>query len=321
MRVPLPAAMMTTSTALLPSFMSRSRCLLAAWFRIISLLAVGSAFALLQACSAVKLGYNNAPDLVYWWLDSYADLGEAQSLKAREDLARLHQWHRTSELPKIAELLQKAGGLAQSATTPEQVCSLFADVRARFDATLARAEPANVALAMGLSAAQVGHIEAKFAKSNVEWREDWINGTPAKREARRLKAMVERSEQFYGSLDDRQVGILRDAIAQSDFNPQVSFTERLRRQQDLLQTLRQTSNLAGLAPLSVADATSALRAYLERSVNSPIPAYRAYLDKAIADNCRTVATLHNGASAEQRERAVRRITAYARDARELAAQH
>ena len=62
---------------------------------------------LFTACSAIKIGYNNAPELAYWWLDGYADFSEVQTLKAREELARLHQWHRTTELPRLAELLQK----------------------------------------------------------------------------------------------------------------------------------------------------------------------------------------------------------------------
>ena len=275
---------------------------------------------LLQSCSAIKLGYNNAPDLVYWWLDGYADLTEAQSLKLREELARLQLWHRGAELPKIAELLQKTQQLAAVNTTPEQVCGLFAQARLRMDAVIAQAEPAAVALAMGLSATQLSHLDNKFAKTNAAWRDDWIAGNPARRQAKRLKVAVERSEQFYGNLEERQVAVLRDFIASSDFDAEFSYTERLRRQQDLLQTLRLTSALSGEARPGVPQATAAVHAYLERSVHSPNLAYRAYLDQEIRDNCKAFAQLHNGTTPTQRERALRRLAAYERDARELAAQ-
>ena len=299
--------------------MSSSRRLLVYWSRIISLLATLAALSLLQACSAIKLAYNNAPELGYWWIDGYADLGEAQSLQVREELARLQRWHRGTELPKIADLLRKTQPLATADTTPEQVCSLFTEMRARFDAVVAQAEPAAVSLAMGLSAGQLAHIETKSSKTNTEWRSEWAAGSLAERQAKRLKAAVERSEQFYGTLEERQLAVLRDAIAQSDFDPQLSYTERLRRQQDLQQTLRQVSGAAGNPKPSVAQATAALRAYLERSVNSPNPAYRAYSDKAIQESCRTFAQLHNSATTEQRVRAARRVAAYERDARELSA--
>lgn len=274
----------------------------------------------LQACSAIKLGYNNAPDLVYWWLDGYSDLTELQSLKVRDDLPRLQQWHRTTELPKIAELLQTAQQIAPSNTSGDQVCSLFVDVRARIDAVIGQAEPAAVTLAMGLSTAQLGRIEAKFARTNAEWRDEWMAGNPVKRQAKRLKVAVERGEQLYGNLEERQIAVLRDFIARSDFDPQFSYAERLRRQQDLLQTLRITGALTGEPRPSVPQATAALHAYLDRAVHSPNPAYRAYLDKEIRDNCKAFAELHNTTTPAQRERAVRRLAAYERDARELASQ-
>ncbi|MEO6625758.1 MAG: DUF6279 family lipoprotein [Burkholderiaceae bacterium] len=290
------------------------------WKRIIGLLGVLSALLLLPGCSAVKLAYNNLPELGYWWVDGYADLGEAQSLRVREDLGRLQRWHRTAELPRIAELLQKMQRLAPNDATTEQVCALFADVRTRFDASTAQAEPAAVSLAMSLSAPQLAHMEGKYAKANVEWRDEWGKGTDTDRQARRLKASIERSEQFYGTLEERQIAVLRNAIARSDFDPQLSYTERLRRQQDLLQTLRAISSASPTPRPSAAQATGALRAYLDRSFNSPNPSYRAYAERAIQDSCRMVAEVHNATSPEQRERAARRLAAYERDARELAVQ-
>ena len=303
------------------SFLGRPGERLDNWSRIIGLLAILLALCLLQGCSAVKLGYNNAPYLAYWWLDGYADLSETQSRKLREDLTGLHQWHRVNELPKIAELLEKTRQLAAGPLNAEQVCGLFTEARVRVDALVARAEPAGVALAMSLSAAQLGHIETKFAKTNAEWREDWKDGSLVKRQAKRLKAAVERSEQFYGTLEERQIAVLRDAIAHSGFDQKFSYAERLRRQQDLLRTLRQTSAISSDGKSGVPQATAALRAYMERALHSPDPAYQAYQEKEIADNCATMAQLHNSATAEQRERAIRRLAAYERDAREVASQH
>ena len=40
----------------------------------------------LTGCSAVRFGYNQAPELVYWWLDGYVDFDDAQSRRVREML-------------------------------------------------------------------------------------------------------------------------------------------------------------------------------------------------------------------------------------------
>jgi len=284
-----------------------------------------AALLLLQACSAIKLAYNNAPEFGYWWLDSYVDFNESQSLKVREELARLLLWHRTDELPKIAELLQKAQRLASADMTPAPVCALFADVRTRINATTTQAETAAVALAMSLTPDQIAHIEKKFAKNNVEWRGDWLQLSPAQRFDKRLKSNQERSEEFYGKLEDRQITTLRAGLEASVFDAQLSYAERTRRQQDLLNVLRQASgngnsNGASAAKPSQVDVLIALRAYLDRSLNSPNPAYRAYSDKLITESCTLFAQVHNSTTPDQRTRAVRRLAAYERDARELNSQ-
>jgi len=108
--------------------------------------------------------------------------------------------------------------------------------------------------------------------------------------------------------------VLRSAIAQSTFEPQLSYAERLRRQRDVLQALREATTTPAPSP---AQATALFRATLERTISSPDPAYRSYAERAISDSCRTFAQLHNSTTPEQRERAARRLAAYERDAREL----
>jgi len=173
--------------------------------RIIGGLLTLAALLLLQACSAIKLAYNNAPELGYWWLDAYADFQGDQSVKVRDELARLHQWHRRDELPKIAELLQKIQPQALGDLSAPTVCALFADSRERFQAIVTQAEPAAAALVMGLKPEQIAHVEGKLNKNNDEYRKEWGKLTPAERLEKRLKSSLERAEEFYGKLDEQQV--------------------------------------------------------------------------------------------------------------------
>lgn len=298
--------------------MTVSHRLLVLWSRIIGPLLVATALVLMGGCSAVKLGYNNLPEIGYWWIDGYADLGEVQSVQLRRDLARLHAWHRANELLQAADLLQQVQLGAQSDTSAQDVCRFYEQVRERVDILRVQAEPVAVTLAMSLSPAQIRHLETRFAKRNAEWRRKWLAGNRTERMDKRLKASIERAEQFYGTLDDRQRDVLEAGMTSAGFDPQRSYTERLRRQQDLLQ-LVQTVSGAGAAPQPTAEqAANALHAYLDRLLQSPDPAYRAYWQTATQENCRTYAQLHNSTSAQQRARAIARVAAYERDARELA---
>jgi hypothetical protein len=290
------------------------------WSRIIRLLLAASILVVLGGCSAVKLAYNNLPDLGYWWVDGYADLNEVQSLQLRADLARLHDWHRKNELPRIADLLQQIQKIASADTTPEQVCRMYSDVRQRFDAVVAQAEPGAVALAMRLTQPQLKPLQERFDKGNKEWRRTRGSADRAERLDKRLASEVERAEEFYGTLGERQRKVLQDAIASSILDPQRIWAERVRRQQDMLATLRAIIPGNGTPGADAAQTLTAMRAYMERANRSPDAIYRSQSEASLQEYCQTYARLHNSTTPEQRSRAVGRLAAYERDARELAAQ-
>lgn len=281
--------------------------------RIIGLLALAAAIA---ACSAIKLGYDSADDVAFWWLDSYVDFSDEQAPRAREDLRRLHQWHRASELPHFATLLQGMEQLAPGDITGAQACTVFARFRERLDALAERAEPAVVTLATGLSPQQVSHVQRKYEKNNAAYRKDWLLPARADQADKRFEQFLERSEMVYGKLDEPQKAMLRLQLRQSVFDPKKILAERERRQRDLLQTLRK---IAG-TQVSFGEARTLLRGYVDRVREPPDAAGRAYQQALVDEACATFAALHNSTSAAQRESAVRRLRAYQRDLRELASQ-
>ena len=59
-------------------------------------LVLGLLSLVLVGCSALRLAYNQAPSLGYWWIDGYADLNEAQTGQLRRDIDAFFAWHRTA---------------------------------------------------------------------------------------------------------------------------------------------------------------------------------------------------------------------------------
>lgn len=267
----------------------------------------------LSGCSTAKLGYNNAPSLTYWWLDSYLDFDNAQTPRVRAELAQWHNWHRESELPAYAALLAQWQRAATANLSAEQVCALWDSVRPRFAALLDQAEPTLAALAPTLTAEQLAHLGRQFDKRNQKWREEWLDGTPAERQARRLKQLTDRAEMFYGNLEDAQRAVLRAGLATSLFDPSQTHRETLRRQQDTLQTLR----LIQLGNLSEIRQVAELRALLARTQTSPDASYQTYRAQATQANCQAFADLHNSTTPAQRLKAVAVLKGYEDDARAL----
>lgn len=286
--------------------------------RIISLLALAS---LLQACSAVKIIYNQAPDLAYWYLDGYVDFSEKQSLQVKDDLAKLLAWHRQTQLPGYIDTLQKLQQQMPADMDAAQACEVFFDLRRKLLAISTQAEPAVLALAGTLEASQLAQMEHRFAKGNTAYREDFVDSTAKARRHKRYKQAVNRAEMLYGRLDDKQLGLIGLAIDQSRFDAALSYAERVRRQQDALQTLRKLAANRSAATDTPEKTRDAMRALFERSLNSPDAVYRDYLDKLTQDNCKNFADLHNSTTPAQRLRAVETINSYEQDLQALAARN
>ena len=281
------------------------------WGFIIGVLAVTLSIC---GCGAVRLGYNNAPHLAYWWLDRYFDFNTAQAERLRADLQATQEWHRKTEIPLLTQQLSRLQSEATKPATPESMCDLYATLRDRAEAPMKHILPAMATIAPTLQAAQLERAARQFDKRNREWREEWMDGTPGERAERRTKELVDRAESLYGSLDSGQRSMVSAFVAASGFDAATQYRETLRRQQDTLQTLR---GLTVNAP-TPAQAQAELRALLDRTLNPADPAYRQYQTRLVAQDCVGFAALHNSITSRQRSKLIDTLRGYENDARALA---
>jgi len=274
---------------------------------------------LLIGCSAIKLAYNNLPEVAYWWLDGHVDFNEAQRPNVRAALADLLAWHRQAELPKVVALLQTAQALASNAVSASQACELVAGIRVRLLAVAERAEAPAAALAVTLDAAQLKALERKYAKTNASYAREWLDLTPAQQQDKRYDKYLEQNEDFYGRLDDGQRDLLRQLTARSSFDARQVDTERRRRQQEVLALLRPFTLGQVPAADAPAQAQRAIHAQIQRIAEPQPGAARDYQRALLEEGCRNVAALHNATRPEQRQKAVQRLRDYENDLRDLAA--
>lgn len=284
---------------------------LSAWLRIIGL----ALLLALPGCSLVQLGYRQLPELAYWWVDGYFDLGEAQSLRLRDDLAALQRWHRRTQLPLYADLLRQLQRQAEGPITPAQACAVYEQLRGHALVLSEQMAPGVVALAVSLSPEQIRHFGQQLDKTQHKWRREWLGLTPDALLDLRLSKLLDSAERFYGRFDSAQQARLREQLARAPFDLALTERERLRRQQDALQTLRELPR----DPARLAQARQAMQALFERQLNSPDPAYRQHLATVVRGACDTAALLHQISTPEQRARAIQRLAEHERDLRQLAA--
>ncbi len=273
----------------------------------------------LSGCSTIKVVYNNSDDLIYWWLDGYADLQDGQKQLTRDALTELQRWHRQQQLPEYVALLKRMQAMAPNDITPAQVCAVTEDMKNSFIGVLRRIEPASAQLASQLSADQLRSVRQRFDKTNKTWREDWLDPDTQGRLRYRTKQATNRLEDFYGRLDKPQREALNQWLSTSIFDPALSYAERERRQADTMQTLQRMTQ-EGSAANKQEQAQALLRGLVDRSFNSPNERYRAYNRELWNENCAGFAKLHNSTTPAQRQRMVEALRGYEQDFKTLMAQ-
>ena len=306
--------MITTSKAFMSFILILRRIIRHAFVGLALLALVG-----LSGCSTLKLVYNQSDDLIYWWLDGYADLQDAQKQLTRDALTDLQRWHRQQQLPEYVALLKRMQAMAPNDITPAQVCAVTEDMQSSFIRVLRRIEPASAQLSSQLSADQLRSVRKRFDKTNKTWKEDWLDPDTEERLRYRTKQATNRLEDFYGRLDKPQREALHQWLSTSIFDPAFSYAERERRQADTIQTLQRIAQDSH-APNKQEQAQSLLRGLVDRSFNSPNERYRAYNRELWNENCAGFAKLHNSTTPAQRQRMVEALRGYEQDFKTLMAQ-
>ena len=272
---------------------------------------------ILTGCSAVRLGYNNLPDIASWWLDSYIDFSDTQGPQAKAALQKLQTWHRKEELPAIAELLVQAQTLAPQNITPEQACKIWEGAQVRIESFIQESSRLAAPVVSQLSAKQLKHLEKEWATRNEDWKKQWVQGTPDSRIKKRVDLAAERFNSFYGDLNLEQRQVLKQQFLQSTWSPEASYQRRLKRQQEQLMALQSMSSEITKPAMPLPQVEKALQALILQSVR---PKDAGDLSKQLQleqQACQNLAQLHNTMSPAQRLKAQRKLKDYETDVREL----
>lgn len=280
----------------------------------------------LQGCGALRLAYNQSPLATYWYLDGYLDFNSNQRPLVKAALEDIHQWHRQTQLPLYIETLDKLQQQMPKDISTAQACTLYTEIQDRLSVTLEGiagrlqsegqkdGRGAGMQVLASLDSTQLAHLQKKLARANAKYRKDDVDGTAATLREKRLDQAVSRAESLYGNLTSKQEALLDARLEASGFEPEAFYGERLRRQQDLLQTLR------NLRQASAATMSTSLAGVFTRVAMSPDPNYRDYSQKTRMQACQAFADLHNSMSPEQRLTALRKLQNYEADLRALSRQ-
>lgn len=280
--------------------------------RRVRLALAAAALLLVAACSALRIGYNQADRMLAWSLDSYLDLRPAQDALVRERGARLLAWHRSTQLADYAGLMAQARTAIQRPLSAGEVLEWQAGVNRRLAAIGEAAAPDLAELAASLTPGQLQHLSERLAKDARKARRE----AAEQDEAERLSRAQERAQDWLGDLNPEQTALLRRHLTATAGDAAAWLAERERRQQELLAAIEPIA--AG--KLSSAEASRAIRELFARWAAAPDLARRELALRWRESNATLIAGLVNAASDRQRQHLARRLATYEEDFSLLAAE-
>ena len=266
---------------------------------------------LAAACSSVtRVAYDNAPFAAAWMIDDWFDLHDGQRDWVKERLARLHGWHRASEMPAYERLLAETAARAARGLSANDARQVHREMRALWLRLVRRAIPDMADFLLQLHPEQVVFLARRFDEDNERAVRESVRGTPQERLERRQKRYLERIEDWTGRLAPAQRDVVRARVAAMGDLTDEWLGDRRFRQSETIALLRSKPTRAQLE--------AGLTRLLVDSDSWRRPEYVAKMKARDEQVFAMVADLDATLTAEQRGRLHRRLAGYAADAAYLA---
>lgn len=268
----------------------------------------------LGSCSVLGSLYENSPQLVFWWLDSYVDFKDEQTTAVKEELRALQKWHRETQLPQALELIQDLLPQVQNDLSPEKTCEIEKKLLQTVPEVIARLTPMIAKIAPTLSAEQLKNLRASFDKKNKEWSKEWLTGSPSERLDHQAEKGLEQAKDLYGRISNAQKWELRNLAQNSGYDPTKNLAIKLYRQDEIFKALEKIRSLKSKGTLGTESLVKESEAIVSDWLNNANlikdPVLFDYNERRLKANCEAVAAFHNKTTPEQRSKARAKLRDY-----------
>lgn len=268
-------------------------------------------------CSSLRLAYNNGDTVLYWWLNAYVDLDRDQKGWVREDIDKLFDWHRKTQLKDYVEILRKGQKQVQGNVTQAELLADYDEIKSRTQSLLLKAAPDLADLARSLKPEQIAQMEKKFKSNNEDYRKKFLTGDQEKRQQLRYKKSMEQFELWFGSFSREQEAAIRKASDARPLDNEIWLDERSRRQRNVLTLVQKVQNEKLSKEATVALINTLIKDSFERLEHSE---RKPFFDAFENSTAQMVLTVIKIATPAQKEHAVKRMQGWIDDFNSLATQ-
>ena len=202
-------------------------------------------------CSTVRLAYNNADLYLSWQLGKYLDVHDTQREDVDRHIAAFLAWHRANALPQYIRLVNEASARFARGISQEDLVWGYDSVQAQVLQAVRAAAGEIAGLLDRLTPEQIAYMERRFDEDNRKYVRENVAGSIEERRRKRVKRNVERLEEWFGNLSERQIERVRQYAERAPFPEAMRDRERRRLQSDFLAIVRAREAKARFADWAV----------------------------------------------------------------------
>jgi Spy/CpxP family protein refolding chaperone len=256
---------------------------------------------LVNSCGLVNTAYNNAPELIGWWLDGYFEFTKSQKAQLKLALHDIHDWHRKQQLPEYVNILSELQSVvSKDNIKPSEACEKIEQIKSSVTTLQLAFVPAITTMAGTLSDRQLAYLSQKLSERADKWKSEWWQDTPEAQVKARLEKIEDYAEKVFGRLSKTQRARIKHQLENSDIQPSITYAEILRRNEDIVQIITAIRN----PTLSQDDKYALVSAGFERLQLSPNLVYQAYAKQVNQRTCEIIADLQQSTDHTQKAHAV-----------------
>lgn len=267
----------------------------------------------LSGCSSTKLAYNFGDWAVEWKVSRFVSLHGDQKDDLKRTIGKLHQWHRSTQLPQYADYLTELEKrIGKEPLTSKDVHRETDRIQLLLDQSLEQALPEVQRVVAALTDEQVQEILKNVAEEREEYIEEHVEVSDKKRAKERYKKFEDQAERWFGRLSREQKTLIKDWSASVQPYEALNAKQHAVWQKQLATLMSQRNDADRLA--------KGLRELMFYRTDNWLPELEKVLDHNQEITYGVVAQLINGLSDKQEKHFREKLLEYATICRELAAE-
>ena len=205
---------------------------------LVRLAVPGLCAAFLSGCNMLSVGYGHIDTYASWQAGEYFDLDPTQKQEFKARFDRLHEWHRTEQLPDYAKFLASSGSRIRNGVTSEDGEWIAKGIETRYRSLVTRGAEDAAAILMTITPAQMESLQRRWNKDNARYaREHKVNGTPAEQRQARTERELKRIKEWVGEITAEQEKKVAALAADLPLAPKLRYEDRLRRQREFVELM------------------------------------------------------------------------------------